>query len=199
MQTVPLTLGVYGLAFFFLLFFHEQIPKEFRLYYQGIYTTLEYLVFSYLLYLNLERNRFRKIIVISSVLFILFQIIYTTTQDLKKLDSIPIAIETILLFIYIFLFFLESSRKLNSGYIYNHHCFWLAVGILIYLGGSFFFYILINHLNEEQITTFGNLTWFAEIVKNIFFSIAIIFFIRFPEANNKNKKKEVSIPYLDMI
>jgi len=82
-------------------------------------------------------------------------------------------------------------------FIYNHYCFWLAVGILIYLGGSFFFYILIDHLTREQVNTFGNLTFLAEVLKNILFLAAIFIYARYPIS--KQDKNSSSVPYLDMI
>ena len=112
------------------------------------------------------------------------------------MDSVPIGIETILIFIYIFCFFYESSKLTKDNYIYNQYCFWIAVGILIYLGGSFFFYILIDHLDKAEIDSFGNLTFLAEIIKNILFSAAILIYARQPK---KTSKKPPTVPYLDMI
>lgn len=131
-----------------------------------------------------------------SVLFFLFQLFYVLTTDVKRLDTVPIGIETILIFIFIFIFFYEFSKNPHNLYIYNHYCFWIGVGILIYLGGSFFFFILIDHLNKDQVATFGDLTYIAEIIKNILFCIALFVFAR----NLKEKtNKTSSVPYLDMV
>jgi len=113
------------------------------------------------------------------------------------LDSVPIGIETILIFIYIACFFYDSFQKSTSTYVYNHYCFWISVGILIYLGGSFFFYILIDHLNEEQLSTFGTMTYVADVLKNSLFAIALFIFSKYPIKTTS--KKNESIPYLDMI
>ena len=133
----------------------------------------------------------------ASVLYFVFQVIYLFTIKFDRLDTIPIGIETILIFIYIFFFFYEFARSTNGSYIYNHYCFWIAVGILIYLGGSFFFFILIEYLSKEQSESFGNLTYLAEIIKNILFGLAILVYTRHPyESSKKNTK---SIPFLDII
>jgi hypothetical protein len=110
---------------------------------------------------------------------------------------VPIGIETILLLIYIIYFFYTFSKRLNSLYIYNHYVFWIAVGILIYLGGSFFFFILIEHLTKEQVDAFGNLTYLAEIIKNILFGLALFIYSRYPF--EKPEKNNTSVPFLDMI
>ena len=71
------------------------------------------------------------------------------------------------------------------------------MGILIYLGGSFFFYILFNELSREQVVTFGNMTFVAEILKNFLFGFALIIYAKNP--TNNNNIKHSNVPYLDMI
>jgi len=188
---------LYGLLFFFALKYFDDIPKAFRIYYNGAYTYLEYFTFAFLIWYNITIKSVKRLIVLLSILFLAFQILYTTTQHLRRLDSVPIGIETILIFIYIALFFYESFQKSTSTYVYNHYCFWISVGILIYLGGSFFFYILIDHLNQEQLSTFGTMTYVADVLKNTLFAIALFIFSKYPI--NTNPKKNESIPYLDMI
>lgn len=113
------------------------------------------------------------------------------------LDSVPIGIETIVLLFYIIYFFYQFSRELSTAYIYNHYAFWISVGVLIYLGGSFFFFILFDHLSKDQIAAFGDLTFITELIKNILFSVAIFTYFRYPF--EKTEKSKQSIPYLDMI
>jgi hypothetical protein len=68
---------------------------------------------------------------------------------------------------------------------------------LIYLGGSFFFFILVEHLNDDQLTTFGNLTYVAEVIKNLLFVLAIFIYGRYPF--DKPEKNSNSVPFLDLI
>ena len=86
---------------------------------------------------------------------------------------------------------------MKDTFIYNHYCFWISVGILIYLGGSFFYYILVNHLKEEDVQRFGNLTYVAEIFKNLLFCVAIFMYKKYQVNNIHNHPK--NIPNLDMI
>jgi hypothetical protein len=171
--------------------------KELRKLVQLCYTFLEYSLFAFIFWSNIKSSKFKNLIVIFSALFFAFQIIYFFESKLVRLDSIPIGIETILILICITYFFFETFKKTTNQYIYNHYCFWLSVGILLYLGGSFFFYILINDLTEEQVDTFGDMTFIAEIIKNVLFGAALIFYNKYPI--NTNPKKNESIPYLDMI
>ena len=126
-------------------------------------------------------------------LFVIFQTIYLTFTD-KEFDSVSIGIETILVFIFIFLFFYEYFIKVHSDYIYNHYCFWLAIGIMIYLSGSFFIYLLANHISAEQIHNFWYLSYIAESVKNILFTAGIFVYAH---QISKLKIPNKNIPYLD--
>lgn len=194
---MPLSITTYGLVFLVLLFFYSDIPKDIKKYYQSFYTFLEYAFFAFFFWYNVRNKKIRQLIVYLSIGFFIFQVIYVSGSQLSRLDSVPIGIETILIFAFIFYFFFEFSQKLSTNYIYNHYCFWISVGVLIYLGGSFFFYILINHLTDDQVSTFGNMTYVAEIIKNILFATALFIYSRNPF--EKTKDKNESIPFLDMI
>jgi len=134
--------------------------------------------------------------IIASILFFAFQVLFVTTTSFRRLDSVPIGIESILLFIYIFYFFYEFSKQLKDTFIYNHYIFWIGVGIMLYLGGSFFFYILISQLSANEEKLFGNLTYVAEIVKNLFFALSIYLFKKRPIRDIRDQAKK--IPNLDM-
>ncbi len=197
-ETVPVALAVYGIICCTFLFCirNKIIPKELWGYFQISYTFFEYAVFTLLFWTNIRQKQVRRLIVIASVLFFTFLLFYVLIAKVKRLDTVPIGIETILILTYIIYFFYEFSKDSRNFYIYNHYCFWIAVGILIYLGGSFFFFILFNQLSNDQIETFGNLTYLAEIIKNILFALSIFIYHRYSLENNKEKTS--SLPYLDM-
>ena len=194
----PLVIAIYGIIFFSLLsIYYDYIPKDLKKYFQPSYTFLEFSFFSYIFWLNTKNKVFKSLIIIASALFFVFQIIFVINTPKKRLDSIPIGIETILLFVFVFYFFYEFSKQVKDTFIYNHYTFWFAVGILIYLGGSFFFYILINELSENQIESFGNITYVAEIIKNLLFALSIYMYKKHP--TNKIHTHPKKIPNLDMI
>jgi hypothetical protein len=194
---IPLILATYSLIVFTYLVFYYETPRDIRKYLQASYTFFEYSVFSYIFFYNIRSRVIKTFIITASILFIVFQVYFVSITTHKRLDSIPIGIETILLFIYIFFFFYEYSRNIKESFIYNHYGFWIAVGILIYLGGSLFFYILINQLTQDEVNKFGNLTYIAEIIKNILFAISIIIYKKYP--TDRIQKNPVKIPNLDMI
>jgi len=114
------------------------------------------------------------------------------------MDSVPIGVESILIFIYIFIFFIENLNNPKHGFIYNHHCFWISVGILLYLGGSFFINILANVFSYQELEKYWFLSHLADTIKTILFSISFILLSK----NHYNKplsQKSASLPNLDMI
>jgi hypothetical protein len=118
-------------------------------------------------------------------------VIYLLSTKNQRLDAIPIGIETILLSTFMVLFFIESMSLDVKASIFQHYAFWLCVGILIYLGGSFFFFILINNLTKEQVDFFGKFTYLTEVIKNICFVCAILVSVKFQRLDINNYKARV--------
>ncbi len=184
---------LYGIVFYFLLHFFYYIPKSYRQLQQSIYTFLEYSFFAYILWYNIKNIKLRKFIVLFSILFFCFQIIHFFVSQLQRVDSIPVGIETILILIYVFIYFHQYFNENRTTYIYNDPGFWIVVGILIYLGCNFFFTILANQLSRE----YWYLTYIPEIIKNILFAISIILYKN--KSNDNNGMKSSKVPFLDMI
>jgi len=196
-ERIPFFIAIYGVLFFCLLMAYGDVPKNYKKAYQFIYTYTEYLFLTFLIWPTITAKKFKRVVVILSISFLAFQIFYFFNTNNTRLDSVPIGIETILMLVYIVYFFLQFSKNTGATYIYDHYLFWLSVGILVYLGGSFFFFILINHLSNEQINTFGNITYLTEVFKNILFAIGI-----FVYSKNKTQRKDTNqrnVPNLDMI
>ncbi len=193
-----LLIGIYGVvAFCMLLAYEKFLPRHLRPAYFSTYTAIEYCFFSYFIFLNILSKTYRRTIIVASILFIGFQIIYFFTGSFRRVDSIPIGVETILLIIFITFLFHEYFKNLKPGIVSSNPSFWIAVGILIYLGGSFFFNILVEHIDDkDQLMIYLNLSYIPETIKNVFFSIAIGYFSRKPIIS-KNKFSDV--PHLDMI
>ena len=189
-------LAVYGLVFFLLLFFYEDLKKIDKKTYHAVYTFLEYSFFTVLYYLNLENKKFKQLITILSGCFIIFLIIFNLFTGKARVDSIPIGVESILVFVYIFLFFLQVLNKPQGGFVYLNHCFWISVGLLVYLGGSFFINIYGSSLSKEEFDKFWYLNYIADTFKTILFAVGFLFLARRPDPVNQ---KSASVPYLDMI
>lgn len=184
---------LYSIVAFALLSIFRYLSDNLVSVYFVVYTAFEYIFFSLLILTALKSRKIRLIIFSYSIIFLLFQIIFGLTSH--RLDSISIGIETILIFISIFLFFYDHSQSNKAGYIYNHPVFWLSVGMLLYLGGTFFINILVNYMSKDEYENYWHLTYFAEIIKNILFAVSILI----PSHQYKlNPINSSNLPYLDM-
>jgi hypothetical protein len=112
-ETVGNILVIYSVLFFLLNFIFDSIPKDYIKTYYFSYTFFEYLSFASLLFLKTEGKNFRRIILITSAIFIVFQIYYYIAGNQRVLDSVPIGIATILVFIFIINYFLPLASRLN--------------------------------------------------------------------------------------
>jgi hypothetical protein len=191
-----MALAAYGIVIFTLLFFYWDVPREHLKLYQSIFTFFEYSFFALIFFLNVKNPSFRRFIIITSLAFYAFQVThyYLTSSD-DRIDSIPIGIESILIFIYIFLFFLEHLNNSKQRYLYTHHGFWISVALLVYLGGTFFINILGNTLTREEFIKYWYLNYIADTIKTLLFGVSIIVL---------SKRKDISqkpptVPYLDIL
>lgn len=81
-------------------------------------------------------------------------------------------------------------------FIYTNHCFWIAVGLLFYLGGSFFLNILGSTLSSEEFQKYWFFNYIADSIKTLFFALAFIL-VAYQKENESERKLE-NIPFLDM-
>ncbi len=136
-------------------------------------------------------------ILVLSVLFILFLVVYYLTSKVNRLDSIPIGIESIILFIYIFSYFYNLLAKFDPNFsLFEKSSFWFIVGIFFYLGTTFFFNILGNSMDRELIASYYHYSYFGDILKNILFSVGVILL---PKNLKSNNSQNSNIPLLDII
>lgn len=188
---------IYSVLFFTLLVVYDSLPRNSKKLYDACFTFLEYSFFTSFLWYCIKSKGFKRLMLFLSILFVIFQIsYYFSTKEVVKLDSIPIGIETIVIFIYIIFFLFEQFKIEKANYIYSNPGFLLAIGIMIYLGGTFFFNILVNHMDSSDIVKYIQYTFIADIIKNLFFAFALTVFIK---DSRKRVHQTKSIPYLDMI
>ena len=188
-----ISLVIYGIVFFLFLNSYYEFPKSFRKLQQTIYTFLEYSFFTYIFWYNIRQLRFRKLMLIFSFLFLCFEVVYFISSETQRIDSVPVGIETILILIYAFIYFQQYFNENRTTYIYNDPNFWIVVGVLIYLGSSFFFNILANQVSQE----YWYLTFIPEAIKNILFGLSMIRYKN--KLKNNNTINTSNVPFLDMI
>lgn len=157
------------------------------------FTFFEYLIFTFVIWSSLKNRSAKQIIVWASVVFIVFTTVYNIATNFRSIDSIPIGIETILILLFCFYYLYEQMNDTVSLFIYSKHQFWIIIGIMIYLAGSFFIFILGNVIDTHLLVKY----WF---VTTIFYAMMIILFAISFFVFDKNSKPTIHgnlRPYLN--
>jgi hypothetical protein len=139
------------------------------LYIWSTFTFVEYLIFTYVIWITLKSRSVRRIMLYTSIASIVFTTIYNIATNFRSIDSIPIGVETILILLFSFYYLYEQMNDTVSLFIYSKSHFWIIIGIMIYLAGSFFIFILGNVIDTRLLIQY----WF---VTNVFYVLMIILF-----------------------
>jgi hypothetical protein len=162
----------------------------------GFTTISEYGLFALFIWLNIRSQIARKIILFTSILFILFIIGYFIWVPIKVIDTIPIGIETILILIFSFYFLYERMNEPSTLLVYNDFRFWVVLGMVLYLASSFFILILSDQMLRKEFDHYQILTFIFYTLKNLFFTIGI--FVHAKEEPKQVNHTKNEIPYLDI-
>lgn len=141
-----------------------------------VFTVLEYLFFSSILYSFLHNRLLRAFIITCSVAFVCFCIYSIIFGNFKKFDSYQASIESILIIAYCVFFFLEEINTPRIPIIYSSYKFWFIIGALMYLAATFFLFIYASDLPDKTREQYWVLNIFGNVLKNVLFSIAFAFY-----------------------
>ncbi len=173
----------------------EIFPANGRFFYT-FFTFFEYSFFAFFIYLNILNKAFKKLILGISIIFTIFIFSYHFLADFRNVDSVPIGIESIFILIFSFYYLYEQMSDLNTEFVYNKYQFWIVIGMMIYLAGSFFIYLFANQVDKKTLHEYWFLTNVFYILKNILFAIAILIFLK-QSARLKNPSPKNFQPYLN--
>lgn len=170
------------------------LTTQYRHYFYSLFTLLEYIFFALFLWFNLRSRKSKRILILISVFFILFLFVYTVLINFKRVDSVTIGVETITILGFSFFFLYEQIKEPKLNFINDDYRFWIVVGMILYLAGSFFIYIFAEQVSQEVWHQYRWLTWMFYIIKSIFFTIALLVYLRKPMKTSSTR----IIPNLDM-
>lgn len=165
----------------YVMGFVAHRPLKITLY--ASYTFFEYVAFSYFIFLHINNKEFKKVLLTLSVLFFAFITVYYLTVNFKRIDSIPIGVEAILIITFACYYLYEEMKDSTTLFIYLKPTFWIVFGIILYLAGSFFIYIYAGTLSKSEGQKYWYITNIFSIIKNIFFSVAVLLHNQSPKQN----------------
>jgi len=182
---------------YFVDYFHNHTGSlQFRRFLINSFTFIEFFFLAAFIGLNLENKKSKFLLLFFSFAFTAFLVYFNVTSRFTRIDSIPIGIESLIIISFSFYFLYERVKNPSITFIYNDYRFWIIIGMIIYLAGSFFIYIYGEQLEKEAWKKFRYLTLLFYIIRALFFSIGIIVFAKRPVIKNKQLNK--TIPYLDI-
>jgi hypothetical protein len=143
-----------------------------------VFTTLEYALLTLLYYQFFERKTNKRLVLAGSLIYIITVILELTKFGLLY-SRFNAGIAVIMIISYSLLLFYEWLVDDPMVMIYEKPAFWIILGCLFYLSGSFFFFIAVGTRWEQN----WILHAVCNLVKNILFTIAIVQV--FPKAEPK--------------
>jgi hypothetical protein len=194
-----LYISVFGISTFTYTNFYNTLstPPAIRKIIYAFFTLFEFSAFSFFIYLNISNRGFKRLMSIFAALFFIFVAIYYFFAQLNQVDSIPIGIESILILIFSSYFLYEQVNDPKNFFIYNDYRFWVVLGFMIYLSGSFFIYLLANQLSRKELEQYWMFTDIFYTLKNVFFSIGILVYSLRPTQKH-HAKPQPNHHYLDI-
>jgi hypothetical protein len=181
---------VYSVLFFSINLLLKQ-DRGIQFLYE-VFTVMEFALFISFLHFHTKNTRARKILIYTGICFTIFYFSFTALagEDVP-IDSIQIGIETIIILVFSYYYLYERMNDTNTLFIYNTYQFWVVIGMVLYLSGSFFVYIFTNYLSIEEIKKFWVITNIFSILKSILFTVAILIHAK-PTRNTLNSDLELS-------
>lgn len=157
----------------------------------AFFTFAEYSLFTFFIWANLNSKKAKNLILLASLVFFLVITYYNIRTSFHNIDSVPIGAETILILVFSFYYLYEQMSNTNNLFIYTQYQFWIIVGFLIYLAGSFFVYIYASQIDHDLLTQYWFLTNVFYVLMTSFFTVGILV------SKKKIKKPILSTPYLN--
>lgn len=143
-----------------------------------VFTLIETSFFSLFFYFALDKKSYKRAVQYLAIIFSIsmvfyYLMVYYYMGNPPRLDSIPIAIETLLMICFLLMYLYEQINDTTTLFIYTKSTFWIAIGIMLYLAGSLFIYIFTNMISLDDVSRYWMFTNIFAVIKNLMFAIGI--------------------------
>jgi len=137
------------------------------------FTLFEYLLFSTILYLLIKNKLVKKIMLVISPIFVLFCIYYIYWGKADPFDSLQTSIECFIIIILCLYYFFEQLTNPEFEFIYSSYKFWIILGLLLYLAGSFFLFVFASQISDKAGDKYWPILYVCGIIRNILLTISV--------------------------
>jgi hypothetical protein len=163
---------LYSLGFDFV---HSAIVDEkLSFLVSSIFTIGELSFCSYYFYLVLHSPVLKKTVLAVSCIVLIIILVILLRSEKKGFDSFPASLESITFILFSVIFFFEQINKPQQIFIYSSPNFWIVLGIMVYMSGTLFLFIMANNLPENELSKYWIINDISNILTNFSFSIAFI-------------------------
>jgi len=184
--------SIYALAFFIFYINSPQIEGK----YIDFYNFLgEVIGFSIIIYFCLRSPLLRKITIAAGIAVVIFFIIYLNVARIKPFDPVLNTVRSISLFVLTLLVFYEKFQTVADKEIYNDYKFWGILGLIIFVSGTFLFYLVYFDYYEE-VKNLEIISLALYLIKTILFLISLV--ILGKSKTKESKPPSTNIPFLDL-
>lgn len=144
-----------------------------EIYSYRLFTLVEYSLLTLYIWHEIQDRFYKNLVKYSSVIFFTFLFIDSLSNSINEFDSIPTAIESILILSASILLIYEKVSK--SEELLNPSSL-ISTGLIIFFSGTFFLFLLSqnNFYESEFSMTYGYLISAFNIIKNIFLTLGIL-------------------------
>lgn len=159
----------------------------------SLFTIVEFVSFCLFFYYLLKNLLIKRVILLAIILFIPFCFInlFLQYKNFTNLDTIPVTFQAIFVMSLCVYYFFEQIKNPKTLFIYNSFDFWAVTGILIYLSGTFFIFLLSSNLTEKEFDDNWYINYIFNILKNLLFSLSVFLFYK----KRKESKRENEFLY----
>lgn len=144
-----------------------------EIYSYRLFTLVEYSLLTFYIWHVIEDRFYKNLVKYSSIIFFTFLLIDSLSNSINQFDSIPTAIESILILSTSIILIYE---KVSKSEVLLCPSSLISTGLIIFFSGTFFLFLLSqNNFNESDFsTTYGYLISAFNIIKNIFLTLGIL-------------------------
>jgi hypothetical protein len=152
-----------------------------------LFNILEYSIIALFIHYVLKAPLFKKIVLYSIPLFILYGIVDYFANDRFQFNNHTNIVSALLLIVFIVYFFYEKMNTVVLYPLYQSIYFWICVGLFLYFTGSFFFFIFST--SDVDKILMKSIYALVVITKNILLCISL-----FSSENAEKDESPLQIP-----
>lgn len=163
----------------FVVFFADNFNSEFGTFlFNSLFTIIEHVLISFFFFTIVNGKKFKLIIKLFSALFVSLAIIILifsfNSSASFRFDTLASSISSFTLLSYSIIFFYEKIQNPEITFIYATFEFWVVVGIMIYFSGTFFLFINVDNLSDQELNKFWIINLVCNIFKNLLFAVGAL-------------------------